>query len=484
MINGASIAASALSPAFEVFPVTVVAIDDDAESLELYRDVLRGEGLRVLTATSPEDGMGLVTRERPQIVLLDLIMPGVGGMDLLERILAFEPRTDVILITGHYSTESAVEAIRKGASDYLTKPISVGSLRERLGRFADEARRRQLGHRLGAELLKAFRFEEMVGASPVMVDVFDRIRRVAPHFRSALITGATGTGKELVARALHRLSPAGTGNFVVCNASAVVETLFESELFGHVKGAFTGATQDKEGLVEHAHGGTLFLDEVGDMPLTTQAKLLRTLQSQEVQRVGAVTPRKVDLRVIAATNRGLAEMIAQRQFREDLFYRLSMVQIKVPSLAARKEDLPLLTRHFVERFAAEFRKPIRGLTPRAEIVLARYPWPGNIRQLENVLASACMLADGELVDAADLPEELTGGQGNIDGEDTITDETMLPLAEVERRHALRVLRLVGGNRSHAARILGIHRATLHRLLDSATFSTGSGPEPARRDGPV
>ena len=221
---------------------------------------------------------------------------------------------------------------------------------------------RRLSRRLGGELLRASQFESMVGASPLMVEVFDRVTRIAPHFRSVLITGATGTGKELVARALHRLSPAGSRNFVVCNASAVVETLFESELFGHVKGAFTGATQDKVGLIEHADGGSLFLDEIGDMPLSTQAKLLRALQNQEVLRVGTVAPRKVDVRVIAATNRNLGAMIAARQFREDLFYRLSMVQVRLPDLAARREDLPLLVRHFLERFAAQFDKPIRGLT--------------------------------------------------------------------------------------------------------------------------
>jgi transcriptional regulator with PAS, ATPase and Fis domain len=281
---------------------------------------------------------------------------------------------------------------------------------------------------------------------------------VAPYFHSALITGATGTGKDLVARTLHRLSPAA-GNFVVCNASAVVETLFESELFGHVRGAFTGATSDKMGLVEHANGGSLFLDEIGDMPLGTQAKLLRTLQNQEIQRVGSLTVRKVDIRVIAATNRDLRRMIAEHQFREDLFYRLSQVQINLPRLAQRKEDVLLLAWHFIQRFASQYGKSIRGLTPRAAIALGRYGWPGNVRELENVIANGCMMAEGELIDVCDLSEELHTSHA-----DSPSDEEMLPLEEVGRRHALMVLRRLGGNKTQAAKVLGINRATLHRLL--------------------
>src|SRR6185369_3987344 len=220
-------------------------------------------------------------------------------------------------------------------------------------------------------------FEGIIGNSPTMWDMFSRIRRVAPHYRAVLVTGETGTGKDLVAQALHRLSPAGQGRYVVLNCSAVVETLFESELFGHVRGSFTGATQDKAGLFEHAHGGTLFLDEIGDMPLATQAKLLRVLQNQEVQRVGSLSARTVDVRVIAATNHNLRAAITEKQFREDLYYRLSLVEIHVPTLAERKEDLPLLERHFVAKFAALYRKEIRGVTHRAQLRLATHPWPGN-----------------------------------------------------------------------------------------------------------
>ena len=467
--------------AFEAAAVTLVAIDDDPRALELIAEGLEQDGLEILTVSDPEDGLRLVLRRRPQIVLLDLLMPKLSGMELLERIVEAAPETDVILITANYSTESAVEAIRKGAGDYLTKPISLDLLNDRIGKLIEDARRRQRALQLDGELARTCRFEGMVGRSPLMLEVFSRIRRVAPHFRAALVTGETGTGKELVAAALHRLSPGSSQRFVVCNASAVVETLFESELFGHVKGAFTGATHDKMGLIEHADRGTLFLDEVGDMPLSTQAKLLRTLQNQEVQRVGSLTPHRVDARVIAATNRDLKALIAERRFREDLYYRLSRVEIRLPRLAERKQDLPLLARHFIDQFAAQYRKQIQGLTPRAELVLARYAWPGNIRELENVLGEACMLADSERIDVRDLPGYIRNpAPGETDETDSELDRAaaeLLPLAEVHRKYALRVLARVGGNKLRAAKILRINRATLYRLLEEGeamrTHRTGS-----------
>ena len=307
----------------------------------------------------------------------------------------------------------------------------------------------------------------MVGRSPLMMDVFARVRRAAPHFRTALITGATGTGKELVARAMHRLSPASAARMATCNCSAIVETLFESELFGYVKGAFTGAASDKIGLFEYANGGTVFLDEIGDMPLATQSKLLRVLEYREFQRVGSPVSRRADVRVVAATNRDLRDLMSKGQFREDLFYRLSMVEIKLPRLAERKEDLPLLERFFIEQFAAQYGRRIRGLTRDAQIVLARYSWPGNVREVENVLGHAYMMAEGDTIDVRDLPEHL---QGAVVPE-PVEDEDLLPLAEVHRRHALRVLERVEGNKARAAKILGIHRATLYRLIE------GEKPDP-------
>ncbi len=458
-------------------PVRLVAIDDDPLSLELVRDALEGEGLEIFTAADAASGLDFVLQKHPQIVLVDLRLPDVSGMCLLEQILGVDPGIDVILITAHYSTESAVEAIRKGAYDYLNKPISVAQLRQRIGALTAEIQRHQKLLQLDGELLQACQFEGMVGRSPVMLEVFDRIRRIAPHFQTVLITGDTGTGKELVARSLHRLSPAASARLAACNCSAIVDTLFESELFGHVKGAFTGATQDKAGLFEYAGGGTLFLDEIGDMPLNTQAKLLRALESGEYQRVGSPAVRKASVRVIAATNRNLKDMMARNQFREDLYYRLSMIEIRLPRLADRKEDLPILSRYFVEKFAGKYGKAIRGLTPRAHIVLGRYPWPGNVRELENVLGHACMMAEKDMVDVPDLPEHLRGRTTPAPSE----DQDIAPLAEVHRDYVRFVLERVGGNKVRAARALGINRATLYRFLreddsEEADSVIGSAPD--------
>jgi len=442
--------------------LTLVAVDDDPSAIELIRETLAGSDLRILSATDPKAGLEIITRHRPQVVLLDLVMPGMSGMEMLDRILALDPTTEVLLITGHYSTESAVEAIKKGAADYLTKPLSAALLRDRVSKHLHEARKRLRAAELGAEYARALEYEGMVGQSPLMQQVFVWIRRAAPHFRTALICGATGTGKELVAHALHRLSPVSASRFVVCNASAIVETLFESELFGHVRGAFTGATQDKIGLFEHANGGTLFLDEIGDMPLATQAKLLRVVQHQEMQRVGSLQPRKVDVRVIAATNRDLHSLMESGDFREDLYYRISMFEISLPRLAERREDLPLLVRHFVEKYSAQYRKKISAVTPRAQSLLARYSWPGNVRELENVIGSACGMTGGEQIDVADLPERLRAVAA--DAGSGFGDE-LFPLAEMEFRYVMHALEKTGGNKTRAAEILGINRATLHRLLD-------------------
>jgi DNA-binding NtrC family response regulator len=446
--------------------IKLLVIDDDPQSLELVSETLSDNGLHILTADDPESGLELVRRERPEIVLSDIVMPKMNGMELLGRILEVDPATDVILMTAHYSTDAAVEAIKKGACDYLTKPISIAVLRERIDKLATDARRRQRVSQLDGELMDSSQFEGMVGRSPLMWEMFAQIRRVAPHYRACSVTGPTGTGKELVAQALHKLSQA-SGPMVVCNCSAVVETLFESELFGHVKGAFTGADSTKMGLFEYAHGGTLFLDEIGDMPLATQAKLLRVLQNQEVQRVGSLSARKVDVRVVAATNHDLRAQIAEKRFREDLYYRLSMVEIKTPALADRKEDLPLLERFFIRKFAAQYKKPVESLTPRAQILLARHSWPGNVRELENVIGHACMLVAGEAIDIADLPQYMRQGvaaaasaANPLPASRPASVEGRLSLDEQECRVIEDALDRAGGNQVQAARILGITRDKL------------------------
>jgi DNA-binding NtrC family response regulator len=438
----------------------LLAIDDDAQTLEMIKSALARQGVEILTANDPEEGFELFLRTRPRIVLLDLVMPKVTGIEILERIAAVDPGVDIILVTAHYSAESAVEAIQKGAADYLTKPVDIEKLRGRIATLVADAEVRQKTLRLDQELIDAYQFEGMVGRSPLMLEVYAKIRRIAPHFRTVLITGATGSGKELVAKALHRLSPASRGPFVVCNCSALVDNLVESELFGYARGAFTGAIQDKVGMFEHADKGTIFLDEIGELSPSAQAKLLRVLQNRQVQRVGSLTPRNVDVRVIAATHRNLKKMVQEGQFREDLYYRLAVVEIPLPALAGRREDLPLLERYFIQKFSAEYQKPIAGLARRAQTRLATYPWPGNVRELENVIGNACMMVEGNLIDIHDLPERL---RGPLD-EDIGGDDTFISLEEVQRRHVLRVLEGVGGNKARAAEILGIGRATIYQML--------------------
>ncbi len=436
----------------------VLVIDDDPQQLELVRAALTQDGIEIFTASGPEAGLEIFARERPHIVLLDLKMPKMSGMEVLERMVAADPGANVILMTAHYSTDSAVEAIQKGAYDYLTKPLDVLSLQARIATLLAEAKQRQHTLELELELLKAYEFQGIIGRSPLMLEVFAGVRRVAPHFRNVLVLGPTGTGKELVARALHRLSPVAAKELAVCNCSALVETLLESELFGYVRGAFTGASQDKIGLFEYANGGTVFLDEIGDLPLPAQAKLLRVLQNQEVQRVGSPATRKVDVRVIAATHRDLRAMVREGKFREDLYYRLSMVEIHLPRLRDRKEDFPLLLRHFTRKFASSYDKPISGITRRAQTLLARYSWPGNVRELENVMGNTCMMVTGGVIDVSDLPEYLSASTASPQ------DEGLLTLEEVQKRHVLHVLEQVGNNKARAADVLNISRATLYNFL--------------------
>ncbi|MFY9790685.1 MAG: sigma-54 dependent transcriptional regulator [Candidatus Sulfotelmatobacter sp.] len=438
----------------------LLVIEDDPQNRALILETLSPEGLEIVTASDPEAGFELFLQAQPRNVVLDLNLPDGVQMDLLERMVRTDPSVNVILIAGHYSADSAVEAIQRGACDYLTRPIDLQRLRIRIASFLAEAEIRQRTLGLDHELVQACQFEGIVSRSPLMLEVFAKMRRVAPHFTTVLITGATGTGKELVARALHTLSPGLPDRFVVCNCSALVESLVESELFGYVKGAFTGAAVDKAGLFESADGGAIFLDEIGELSPGAQAKLLRVLQDHQVRRVGSNSPRKVDLRVIAATNRDLRAMVREGKFREDLYYRLAVVEIELPALANRREDLPLLERYFVEKFAAQYEKPIAGITRRAQGRMATYPWPGNIRELESVIGNACMMTDGKFLDIADLPLRIQ----TQSSEQSPTDEALFSLEEISRRHVMRVLDRVGGNKARAAEILGVGRATIYQLL--------------------
>jgi two-component system, NtrC family, response regulator HydG len=422
-----------------------------------------GEQLEVNSYVDPIRGLEAVRQQRPDIVLLDLRMPNMGGMEVLERIVELDRSIDVLLLSAHDSAEAAVDAIQKGASDYLTKPIDVDRLRERVGRSIQAGLQRRRADQLDDESRETCRFEGITSRNPAMQDVFTAIRRVGPYFRNVLVTGPTGSGKELVAKALHRLSPASSSApFLVCNCAALTETLIENELFGHARGAFSGATEDKPGFFEMAHGGTLFLDEIGEMSLAAQAKVLRAVQNQEIQRVGSPAIRKVQVRLVAATNRDLTEEIRQKRFREDLYYRLSMIELQLPSLADRKEDLPLLIREFMTRFARQYGKQIAGFTRKAEGVLLRCSWPGNIRELENTIDFACMICNSARIDIEHLPERLLRPPAVAPV--PAGSHPLISMDEMERRHARGVVGQLGGDKTEAAAVLGVSRATLYRLL--------------------
>lgn len=450
--------------------LVLVAIDDDPTSLDLIVATVEQDGVQIHTETDPERGVSLIAQTRPQIVISDLMMPGMTGMEVLSAVNRLDPAIDVILLTAHYSTESAVEAVQKGATDYLNKPVDTRRLRARIDQLIAEHRRRRSARRLDSELLRAHQYRGIIGRSPLMLDLFARIERIAPHYRTVLVTGPTGAGKELVARAIHEASPVADGPFIVCNSAAIPETLVESELFGHMKGSFTGAAQDKPGLFESAHNGTILLDEIGELPAAAQAKLLRVVQHQQVQRVGSSIARPVNVRIIAATHRNLRAMIEERTFREDLFFRLGMVELQLPSLAERMEDMPLLVRHFVDQFAKLYGKPLEGLTRKAEIALNGYAWPGNVRELEGVIGAAAMMAESPLIDVADLPKHVSGAASHLSDPAAEADESgdlNLTLDQIQVVHAKRVVDHLGGDKVRAAEVLGVSRATLYRLLARA-----------------
>lgn len=449
-------------------PLAILVIDDDDLTIDFVQSALADRPVVVSGASDAATGFVAIRRLRPGFVLLDLILPGGNGIELLAKIREYDPETKVLIMTGQYSTESAVKAIQAGADDYLNKPVSVPTLRGCVDRWLEEKAQQKRAAQLELELLGSSTIEGIVGRAIPILELLTKVRRIAPHFSTALVTGETGTGKELVSRALHAWS-GRRGQFVVCNCASVVGTLFESELFGHKKGAFTGAVSDKEGLVDAAEGGTLFLDELGEVPLDVQAKLLRLLQNRETRRVGEAKSRQVDVRVVAATNRDLRRMVSEGTFREDLYYRLSMVQLQVPNLRDRREDLPLLIRHFLEDFSARYNRPKLLITKRAEAVLCRHSWPGNIRELENALSYACMLTQTFTVDLVDLPDYLVENR-STDGPDLPT------LAEVEYQHVMKVLKACEGNRARAAEVLGISRATLYRFLAREDPGPASGWE--------
>ncbi|MGO9642135.1 MAG: sigma-54-dependent transcriptional regulator [Candidatus Acidiferrales bacterium] len=444
----------------ELMPVCI--LDDDSSMVEILSATLDRLGCEALGTVDPQHALDLISQGRCRVVLCDLRMPAMDGLTFLKHALERDPGIYVILMTGFYSIDSAIEAIKRGAYDYLPKPIERARLKKTLDEITDSFRRRRRIRELEQQLLSDLEFHGIVGKSPAMVDVFEFARKVARHYTNVLLVGATGVGKELVAHALHQMSPVAQQRFAVCNCSAIVDTLLESQLFGHLRGAFTGATDTRPGLFEYANGGTVFLDEISETSLTMQAKLLRVIQNREIQRVGSPEVRRVNVRLIAATNRDLRAEVLAGRFREDLYYRLSTIQIRIPSLAERLEDVPLLVQFFLKKYNEAYNKQIRGLTRRAQTVLLQHPWPGNVRELENVISSAALTAVNEFIDVDDLPENLqkplltTGRAGDA--------WRPVPLEEVRRQHIERVLDMCEGNRVRASQILGIGRTSLYRFL--------------------
>ncbi|HTK29923.1 MAG TPA: sigma-54 dependent transcriptional regulator [Vicinamibacterales bacterium] len=444
---------------------TLLVADDDPAVRSLVDGVAAPLGFTLSQATG-RSALQSLSQIKPDAAIVDVF--DMDGAAVLRQIHASDPHCPVILTTKSASVDEAIAAIRDGALDYLTKPLQVERLREVLVTVRKQVERRETFLRLDADVAKQFEFYGMVGRGPVMQELFDAIRRVAPHLRTVLVTGETGTGKELVAKALHRLGPRKDKRLLTVNCSAVVETLFESELFGHMRGAFTGATENKLGLFEHANGGTVFLDEIGELPPALQAKLLRTVEYGEVQRVGALETRQTDVCVIAATNRDLMSESAGGRFRSDLYYRLAILELHLVPLRDRREDIPYLTAVFIRECAERLKRSIVGLSPAAERLLQLAPWPGNVRQLRHVIERACLMSDGRMLTEREVAATLAAAAGPAKAPQKPAREAKPEpnrLSTAQREQIERVLQQVRGNKTAAAQQLGVSRRSLYRWLE-------------------
>jgi DNA-binding NtrC family response regulator len=433
----------------------VLIVDDDAVSCQLIAEVLHGDGVQVSWETEPSAAITLARREHIDLAILDMRMPQMNGLALMQALRSDTPGLPVMIMTGFGSMDSAVEALHLGAIEYVSKPMNVEEIRA--------AVRRALAQPPDATPSTPGRdpAEGMVGRTPAMVEVYTTIARVAPGLSTVLVLGESGTGKELAARAIHRHSPRRERAFVAVDCTALTESLLESELFGHVRGAFTGAVQDTPGLFLEADGGTVFLDEIGDIGLPLQAKLLRVLQERQVRPVGGMQWRPVDVRIVAATNRDLAAAVAAGRFREDLYYRLNVVTLRLPPLRERRDDIPLLVDHLVHRAAAQCGKAVAGVSAAALAALRAHDWPGNVRELAHVLERSVALARGSVLDVDDLPTDLQG-ESSPQPLDLLAD---LPtLEQLKHRYIQHIVELHGGNVSRAAAVLGIKRRSLYRML--------------------
>jgi DNA-binding NtrC family response regulator len=439
----------------------ILIADDERNIRESVSLVLSEEGYETSLASTGKEAMELLNEEDFDILITDLKMPEMDGMELVKNCLNICPQTSVIIITAHASVESAIEALRMGAFDYILKPFDFDDLLLKVQRLLNHKELALENQALRQEVEEKYNFSNIIGQSPEMQDVFHLIKKVSSTKGNVLITGKSGTGKELVARAIHFNSPRRNKRFVAINCGAIVGTLMESEFFGHKKGSFTGAINDKDGYFKIANQGTLFLDEVGDIPLQLQVKLLRAIEEGEIFPVGAANSIRVDVRIIAATNRDLAKEVERGNFREDLYYRLNVVEIQLPSLTDRKEDIPLLIQHFIQKYNRELNRQIKNPDNETMRILRNHDWRGGIRELENVIERAIILCEGDYITSTDLPPNMV--QGNA--KDEIPERLKEAVAYFERDHIIKTLRRTAINKEKAAQVLGISLSSLYRKMD-------------------
>jgi len=457
----------------------ILVVDDEVNARTALAELLRDEGYDVETAADAFKALGKYAEHAPQVVLTDLKMPGMDGIELVKRLRALPDPAAVVVVTAFGAVQSAVEAMHAGSAEYLTKPINFDELLLVLDRILEHHRLTAEARNLRARLDERFARHNLIGSGPAMRWVFEMIDQVAPSRATVLITGESGTGKELVAAAIHQRSPRASGPFIKVHCAALAESLLESELFGHEKGAFTGAVNRRDGRFSLAHGGTLFLDEIGEISASIQVKLLRFLQEHEFERVGGDRPISVDVRIIAATNRDLPQMIKDGRFREDLFYRLNVVAVGMPPLRERATDIPALAYFFLERFAKDNGKAIAGFAHDALQLLIAYPWPGNVRELENAIERAVVMTQGGLIEARHLPPTLVPRPATSpDGGPPIPGTT---LSELERYAILKTLESTGGATSKAAEVLGISVRKIQYKLHEYSQAPRSATDAVQSD---
>ncbi len=441
----------------------ILVVDDDLEMCGMLSDVLKEEGFFVTTTGDSLEASKILKREEFDVLVTDLKMKGLKGLDLLEGVNKVAPMTPVIIITAFGTIESAIKAMKMGAYDYITKPFQMDEIVLTVRKALENRLLKKEVIRLRKEVESRYDFHQLIGKSPSMQKIYDLIERISDSSSNVLITGESGTGKELVAKAIHYNGVRKEGPFVAINCAAIPETLLESELFGYKKGAFTDAKSDKKGLIFEANEGTLFLDEITEMPLTLQAKLLRVIEEREVRPLGDTNSYPIDVRIISTSNRDIASLIQQGRFREDLYYRLKVIDIEMPPLRERKEDIPILVQHFIHKFSKELKKAVSSVSEDALKILLNYFWPGNVRELENITQRAITLSQHEVILPDDLPASIIQKTDEKLFEKAMGEK--FTLDQLEKEYIRRVLVETGGNKSKAAERLGLDRKTLYRKLE-------------------